>query len=180
MSFISKTIAWVLKMATAAVIAIRTQADEAGHALKVDIAPVIVAITGGINTALSSGILGSIAGVLESILPALGHLPEDLIAEAKIWVPKLLATALAIEGIPDNPTQQDILDFEKRVMDAFNIVSDTSKFYTTFAADMFGIIQKFSTDTAPKTFAQKVILIENIFLAYKSDVLDPKAVVAAA
>lgn len=171
MSFISKTIEWLGK----AVKAVGKEVGIVGQEIKVDVAPLIVAITGGINTAINSGIVGSIAGVLESLIPSLGHLPEELIAQIKIYLPKLLATALAIEGLPDNPTQQQILDFERRFMDAFNIVSDTSKFYTTFAADLYGIIQKYSADTTPKTFAQKVILIESIFQAYKSDVLDAKA-----
>lgn len=170
MSFITKTIAWLKGAVKTVEHAIQTGAEYA----KVDVAPIIVAITGGINTALSSGIVGSITGVVESILPSLGHLPEQLVTEARKWSPKILAAALAIEGLPDSPTPQDTVAFEKRVMDAFDVHPDPSKVFTVFAADMLNIIQKYSEDTTPKTFAQRVILIESIFQAYKSDVIDAK------
>jgi hypothetical protein len=175
MSFITKTIQWL----KGAVKTVETAIAGGAKVLKVDIAPIVVAITGGINTALESGLLGSIASVIESILPGLGHVPETLVEELKKHMPAIIAANLGIIGLPDNPTIDQVKDFEQKVMDAFSIHSDSSKFYTNFAADMYGIIQRFSADTTPKTFAEKVIMIESIFQAYKSDVLGPKALVAS-
>lgn len=136
---------------------VRTDADK-----------IAIAITEGVQDALKSGVLTGVAAVLEGIFPGVKNLPTEIVAELDILIPKILASELALQGIPDNATPQDILDFENRVLTAFNVTSDKSKLYTTLAAQVYGLLQTYQALPNP-TFADRVKVVEDAYKLYVAD-----------
>jgi hypothetical protein len=135
---------------------------------KVDAAKIAVAITEGVQTALKSGVVGALADAISAVFPNVKHLPQDVVDELQKWIPKVLAAELALQGLPDNPTEQDILDFENKVMAAFGVHDNKSKLYTTLGAQVYGILKKYSEGTSP-TFAQLVLDLEEAYQDYLKD-----------
>lgn len=136
--------------------------------VKTDGAKIAVAITEDFQIALQSGIVKALADVISAVFPSVHNLPQQIVADLQILVPKILASELALQGLPDNPTEQDILDFEKRVLDAFNVHDQKSKLYTTLAAQIYGIIEKHASGT-PWTFAELVAAVEEAYQDYVAD-----------
>lgn len=83
-------------------------------------------------------------------------------------IPKVMALELGIEGLPDNPTQADILAFEQRIMSAFNVTDNNSKLYTVLAAQIYGIIQNTLNNTSGN-FVDWVSAVQQAYLDYKAD-----------
>jgi hypothetical protein len=132
--------------------------------IKTDGAKIAVVITQDLQDALSSGTADMIAKIIESVFPSVHNLPEVIVAELKVVVPKTLAVELAVSALPDNPTEQDIKDFEARILDAFNVHDDKSKLYTTLAADVYGILERHQGNSW--TFAQRVKAVEEAYQDY--------------
>lgn len=129
---------------------------------------IAIAITEGVQEALKSGVLTGIADVLEGIFPGVKNLPTEIVAELDKLIPKILASELALQGIPDNATPQDILDFENKVIAAFDVKSDNSKLWTTLAAQVYGLIQTYLALPNP-TFADRVNVVEDAWKLYVAD-----------
>lgn len=132
---------------------------------------IAVAITEGVQDALKSGVLTAIADVIEGIFPGVKNIPDDIIKELQDLTPKVLAAELSIQGLPDNPTEEQLLAFEQSVLDAFNVHDQKSKLYTTLSAQIYGILQRFSGQPS-KTFADAVKAVEEAYQAYKNDLAD--------
>lgn len=137
--------------------------------VKTDGAKVAVAITEDIQTALKSGILKAVADVISTLFPSVHDLPAEIIAELQVVIPKVLAAELAVQGLPDHPTEQDIQDFEAKILQAFGVHDNKSKLYTTLAAQVYGIIKKHVDSGAPFTFASLVRDVEEAYEDYQSD-----------
>jgi len=130
---------------------------------------VAIAITEEVQAGLKSGTLTSLAQIVEDVLPTSGKLPEQVVADLQVAVPKILAFELAVQGLPDNPTAADIQAFETNILTAFGLSNDHSKLWTTLAAQVYGII-KADVDSGVKyTFAQCVIDVESAYNAYVQD-----------
>ena len=65
-----------------------------------------------------------------------------MVDELKIIVPKVLAAELALKELPDNPTEKDIKKFADAVLKAFNVENNNSKLWTTFGAQVYGIVDR--------------------------------------
>lgn len=135
------------------------------------IAPIAVAITEGVQTALKNGTADFLANLVEAIFPQVHGIPEEVIATLKNTIPKVLAAELAIEGIPDSPTEADILAFEQKVLAAFGVHDNKSKLYTVMASQIYGDLQAYVKGPSHK-FADVVKVIEQAFIQYKQDVAD--------
>jgi len=120
---------------------------------------IAVIITQDVQAALDSGIADGVASVVSVVFPSVKNIPEEVVTELKVVIPKLLAVELAIEGIPANATQDDITKFANAVMAAFKINNNKSKLYTTLAAQIYGILLNDTT----KTFASLVIDVEQAY-----------------
>src|SRR5215831_8064266 len=85
--------------------------------IETDGAKIAVAITEHVKDALNNSVTGFIATTVDNLLHV--HVAEDVVKflNQNIW--KLLAAELALEGLPDNPTEQDILNFEQQIIAAF-------------------------------------------------------------
>lgn len=144
-------------------------------AVKTDGAKIAVAITEGIQGALKSGVVAALADLISGIFPGVKGLPQEIVADLNIWIPKILAAELAIEGLPDSPTEQDILAFENRVLAAFGVHDDKSKLYTVLASQIYGILKKHVDAGEAFTFASLVADVEEAYALYKQDVADQEA-----
>lgn len=124
---------------------------------------VAITLTEGLKDAMQSGVVGFIAAALDGLTKS--HVPTEIVTFLSNNIDKVLATELAIQGIPDNPTQDDILAFEQAVLKAFNVTSDKSRLYTTLAAQTYGML-KAQADAGTKfTFA---LLVKDVELAYQN------------
>lgn len=130
---------------------------------------VAIAVTQAVKTALEGQVAQSISAVLDEIFKT--HIAEDVLAVLKVAALKTLAIELAIQGIPDNPSGDDILNFEKQVWEAITGKSpqDKAKLWTTFAAQFFVRVKALLGENTTLTFAQIVILIEQAYQDYLSD-----------
>lgn len=141
--------------------------DKALHSVKDNIAPVAVSITQTIKTFTEGQLAPSFAAVIDASLGT--HLASDALALVKNNIYRVLAAELAIEGLPDNPTDADILAFEQAIFKAITNPEAKSKFWTVFSADTYGIIKSYlDTGADNLTFAQIVELVEKEYQAYKN------------
>lgn len=131
-----------------------------------------VAITEEVKTIIGSGLIQGIAVFLDTTFKT--HLAEDVIAGLNKIIPHLLAVELAVEGLPDNPTEQDILDFETRIYTAFTGLPPLgqSKLFTTFGAQVYGIIKPQVDAGTPFTFFLLAKDVEEAYQDYLKDVAD--------
>lgn len=131
-----------------------------------------VSITEEIKTVLSSGFVKTVAGYVDEQFKT--HLAEDVIAGINSAIPKVLAVELAVEGLPDNPTEQDVLDFENRVYKAVTGLDPvgTSKLYSTLGAQIYGIIKPQVDSGEPLTWAIMIKDVEDAYQDYLKDLQD--------
>lgn len=133
---------------------------------------VAITVTEEIKAALGTGAAGFLAKLVDQLTKS--HIAEDIVTFLKTNITKVLAAELAVQGLPDNPTAEDILKFETDILNAFGKISNQSKLYTTLAAQIYGLIDttlKTTPDTKP-TFAEWVSVVES---AYQDYILDQQS-----
>lgn len=135
---------------------------------KTDGAKIAMAITEGIQTVLKSGLADDVAKVIEAIFPNVKNIPEDLLGKLKDLVPKVLAAELGIVGLPENATEEQIEEFVKATLAAFNVHDDKSKLYTTLAGSLYTIFRAY-TGEAKLSWAEVIAEVEQAFQAFKND-----------
>lgn len=128
---------------------------------------IALAITEGVKKALNDGIFNFVAQILDTLTKS--QVPTEIVDILNKNIYKILAVELAIEGIPDSPTPDEILTFEKAVLKAFNVTSDKSKLYTTLAAQLYGLIQDQLKPGHGLTFAQIVSIVEQTYQDFLTD-----------
>lgn len=128
---------------------------------------VAVYITEMVKTILANPISGFLLNLADGVLHT--NLPTNIAQTiSTVVIPKALAIELGIQGLPDNPTQAQVLAFEQAIMTSFNVTSDNSKLYTVLGAQVFGEIQT-TLNTTPGRFADWVIAIEKSYADYQKD-----------
>jgi hypothetical protein len=138
--------------------------------IKKEWAAIAVSVLVQLETALQSGgLLSVLAGVIS---PKLG---PAVVALLNKEIPNLIATLLAIEGLPADPTPAQILTFENNVVAAFGALNDKSQFKTTLVAQIYGIIQAQIGTGAKPTFAQLVTDVEEAWQDYQTDLANEAA-----
>lgn len=143
--------------------------DKFFHNFKENAAKVAVSITETVHTISGSSIVAAIATMVDATLHS--HLAEDVLAEIQKDVIKVLAIELAVEALPDNPTGDELLKFEQDVIKAITgkDAYGKSKFYTTFAAQVYDIVHS-RVDAGTKfTFAEIVKIIEEAYQDFIKD-----------
>lgn len=129
-------------------------------------ASVAVTITETIKTILSNPLVGFLLNVADAVTGT--QLPSQVVTVINNQIPKILAIELSIQGLPQNPTPEQILAFEQAALKAFNVTTDNSKLYTILGAQIYGEIQKTLT-TTPGKFADWVKTVEASWLDYQAD-----------
>jgi hypothetical protein len=137
-------------------------------ATKTNFDTVAIAITQDLQNALNSGVVDVIAKFVEGTFPSVQKLPEAIVAELKLIIPKILVAELALQGLPDNPTQEEVQAFAESVAKAFNVNQSNSKLWTVFGAQVYGILLNDKT----KTFASLVLDVEQAYQALQADLAD--------
>lgn len=129
-------------------------------------ASVAVTITEAIKTLLSN----PIAHFLEEVVDSVTHttIASNIAALINAAIPKILAIELGIEGLPDNPTPEQILAFENQILQAFSVAPGKDRLYTTLAAQIYGIIQA-NLSSGKTTFADWVVAVETAYQDYLKD-----------
>lgn len=130
---------------------------------------VAISVTQGVKTAAEGTVAQTISVIIDEALHT--HLAEDVLAKVKIGTMKALAAELALKGLPDNPSGDDILAFEKSVFEAITGKSPQalSKLWTTFAAQLYQDIHEAIGENTTLTFAQIVDLVEKAYKQFKAD-----------
>lgn len=127
---------------------------------------VAISITEDIKGALASGVLGFLANVIDALTKS--NIAAEVVSILEAKIPEILAVELAIQGLPANPTQADILTFENAILKAFSVTDEKSKLYTVLAAQIFGIIQT-TVNNTPGKFADWVSAVETAYQDYLTD-----------
>jgi hypothetical protein len=127
-----------------------------------DAAPVAVSIIEELQTLFKTGTTGFIASILDSLVKS--QLPTEIINAVGAALPKLLAGALALEGLATNPTDAQIEAFEQAVLSAFNVTPDKSQLYSTVGAQFIAIIR---SNTAPGQKFTFAVLVADLEAAYQ-------------
>lgn len=135
--------------------------------IKDDADKVAISITQNIKEALDSGLVGFLADIIDKEFHS--HVATDVVGVLKLQIPRILAAELAVQGLPDNPTEQDILDFENRILEAFGIHSQKSKLYTVLASQVYQNIKALVDSDNQISFAEAVKLIEKCYQDYLKD-----------
>lgn len=140
------------------------------HKVKDDAAKVAVSITQGVKLFLNSGIADGLAKVVDGIIGS--SLAENIVNALKGNINKVLVVELALQGLPDDPTEQDILNFENEAIKAISGLSPAgkSKLYTLLAAQIYGDVHAELNGDTTLTFAQIVTILEHAYSDYQSDV----------
>ena len=136
--------------------------------IKDDGAKVAVSIVQSVKLALDSGLVT----VLTQLIP--GDLDDKIVAVLQKAIPSILADLLALEGLPDNATPDQIQAFILSVTKSIGGKDwqAQSEFWTRLGVELFKEIQ---TDLDASTsgnlsFAQIVQLIEETYQEYKDHV----------
>lgn len=134
------------------------------HTINAD--KVAVTITEAVKTILANPVAGFLENTADAITGT--QVPTTIANDINAVIPKILAVELGIQGLPANATEQQILQFEQAILNAFDIKSNNSKLYTEIAAQVYGIIQ---TNIANGTtnFAGWVGAVGQAYADYQKD-----------
>ncbi len=86
------------------------------------------------------------AGMVASIADGLLHtqIPTEILDALKARLPNALAIAAGVQGVVENPSDEEITALEQRVLEAFKVSENKSRFYTTLGAEVQAIIRKYT------------------------------------
>lgn len=148
------------------------------HKVKDDGAKIAVSITQGVKLFLQSGVADGLASVIDGIVG--NSIAESVVSVLKANINKILAVELAIEGLPDNPTAQDILNFENAAITAVTGLNPygKSKLYSLLASQIYSDVQEQLNGNTTLTFAQIVTIIGDAYNDYAADEAANAAVAA--
>lgn len=127
---------------------------------------VAVTVTNGVKDALASGTVDFIATIADGLTKS--NVPSEIVGLIKLIIPKILAFELAIEGLPPNPTQDDIIAFETRALAALGISFQKDKVWATITAQVILEVKSMLND-GKITFAEAFQLGQDVYKDYKQD-----------
>jgi hypothetical protein len=114
------------------------------HTIKVKVAPIIVSILEVLKGAEESGVADAISSFIDKALHT--HVLEDINALVKKNIYNAIAVFLSLEGLPDNPTDEQIKAFVAIAVTALagKVAAETikGKVYQDFGIQLYDIIKK--------------------------------------
>lgn len=134
-----------------------------------DGAKIAITVTEHVKEGLQSGVIGFLATLADNLLKS--HVAEDVVAAINKNIDKVIALELALQGLPDNPTAQQLSDFEQQIIGAFGKLDNKSKLYSTIAAQVALIVDKLypNADAPNPTWAEIIAAVQEAFLDYEAD-----------
>jgi len=133
---------------------------------------IAISITEQVKHIANGTIASTIASVLDTFLKS--HVAEDVLAVIKATANKALAVELSLQGLPNNPTEAEVLAFEQQVFKAITGLDPygKSKLWTVFSAQLYGILKPIIEGETAPTFA---VLVADIEQAYQDFLADQAA-----
>ncbi|MBS1915652.1 MAG: hypothetical protein JST87_05205 [Bacteroidetes bacterium] len=147
--------------------------------VKVKVAPVVVGILNAIQGAEDSGIVDTIAKIIDGAFNT--KIAETVNAALKTAVLDAIAAELAITGLPANPTDADIKAFETAIVTAVagkKAVGVKGKAVIDLGVQVYDIIQKIVAehiDGSKVTAAEIVIAVEEAYQDWQNDLAQETA-----
>lgn len=128
-----------------------------------------VVITEEVKPFLTGTVGLAIASVVDSVLKT--HVAEEVRVFAVKEINIVLAAELALVGLPDNATPEQIEAFGETVVTAFTglEIKGKAKLFSTVTAQVIGIIEQYANNNTKLTFAELVILGQTAWKDYQSD-----------
>jgi hypothetical protein len=132
-------------------------------------AHIAVAVTEAAKEALQNGSMDVLAKVVDLITKS--NIGDEAEAALKLALPKILAVSVAIETHPTSDSaENDVLEWEKKLMDAFNIHWNKSIVFSLIAAQSFGVINSTLKNPGKPTLAAWISAVETIYGKYQADI----------
>ena len=130
-----------------------------------NIMPLAVSITEKLKTALESGAVDFVEKAIDGFVGRPG-VAEEAVGLAQLVIKKVLPIELAIQGIPTNPSPEDVSKFAQQVISSFTTLTTKDKLYTNLAAQIYRDIQ--AQKNLPITpWAKAIAVIEEGYTQYK-------------
>lgn len=134
---------------------------------------VAISVTEGVKQAINSGVLPAAAHIFDSVTGS--HISSDIVTLVGNNINKVLAAELALQGLPDHATPEQLTAFEQSVLIAFTGKDSIgkSKLYTALAAQIYSDLETLVNQSEPITFAALVNTVETAYQQYVADQADP-------
>ena len=135
--------------------------------IETDVVPVAITVTEQLKAALASGATDLVEKAVDGLIGKPG-LAEEVVGLIKLVIPKVLAVELAIQGLPINPTPEEVATFTQNVIAAFTPLTAKDKLYTTLAAQIVADVQA-EQNLPGSTWAKIIAVCEEAYQQYQSD-----------
>lgn len=140
--------------------------------IETDVIPVAVAVVQAVKNISDDGLLDTIDKLFGNIVP------PSVLAAIKAEIPKILADLLSIEGLPADPTPDQIKSFADAIIASFASMDfqKKSEALTRLGVKITVLIQGLVASGQTKSFAAWATLLEESYQDYlESQNTDPNA-----
>lgn len=123
------------------------------HSAEHDIAPLVVAITQQLKTDAATGVINFAGRLIDAETKS--KIGSEAAGIIERQVPRIWATALAVEHLAENPTPEQIQKFSDDVVAAWNLAStNKGRVLTMTATDLAVNLDAFLTSGGSKTWGE--------------------------
>lgn len=146
-----------------------------GHLFAADILPFAIDATQDINEAIKSGDAQALVNILGALNSGAGHVAQDILDQAKVLGPKVLATELGLQALEVGATAESSIAWANGVVEAYGSVDDItkSKVWNTLATKLAILYD--NGRTTNKTWIDWAETVEEAFQAITKAVADNQA-----
>lgn len=136
-----------------------------GHLFAADILPFAIEITQEINEAVKSGDAQTLVNILSGIFPGAGHIAQDVLDEAKVLGPKVLATELGLQTLEAGANAEDVVAWANGVIQSYGSADllTKSKVWNALATKLAALYD--NGRQTNKTWMQWAVTVEEAFQA---------------
>jgi hypothetical protein len=142
------------------------------HNLKVKVAPVVVSILESVKGLEDTGLLPALASILDKSTHGVS---STINATLQKGITLGIASFLGIEGLPDSPTEADLLTFNDKVMAAVAEAKlkfpTKGEFWSKFGAHLYQIISDTigpdNVHDGQGTYAKIIKAVEDAYQSYQ-------------
>lgn len=144
------------------------------HAFKVSVAPMVVGILELLQGGEDSGLFNGLSKIIDDATGS--KVASDINAKLKAILPNAIAALLGVEGLPANPTDDQIKDFEQKILNA--VISKKAQqsvpgqVISALGVQIYDIIKKLvaeHADGSAITAAQITNAVEEVFQDLQAD-----------
>ena len=130
-----------------------------------DLDKVAIAVTQQIKNAVDSPEAGFVAKIYDGLRHT--GVAEEILGIVKLAAGKALALELAMQMPAGDVSEEQFLEWEKRVLSALNLHPDKAVVYTRVATTILRDVLAFTQNGKSITFAEGVLLVEDAYQASK-------------